>query len=313
MLKKNLFAVCLLAAAPAGVSLLAQNAAPKDLNAVNNTRGASDMTADSPVTFPAKGALPSPFPPDVKTQSFPAEKEYFIFETPCRSLAQIRTIQARMPAGAFTAVRADWRHLPRTRKALTEGGNLHILGLGDSIINDTLRSGWVALLREAYPKASIKATGYVRGGGSCKHYRAESRVQTWLLPLKPDLVIIGGISQGKDYAAIRDVVGQIRAALPGCEFLFTTGVFGSADPRSDAAMAAAQHSGTSDYGRGLKALADELGCAYFDMTTPWIQYVRSSGLHPHLFYRDRVHANAFGEQILAKIMLAWWAPEATSP
>jgi hypothetical protein len=30
-------------------------------------------------------------------------------------------------------------------------------------------------------------------------------VQTYLLPLKPDLVLIGGISQGKDYAAIRDV------------------------------------------------------------------------------------------------------------
>jgi lysophospholipase L1-like esterase len=73
-------------------------------------------------------------------------------------------------------------------------------------------------------------------------------------------------------------------------------------------MAAAQHSGTSDYGRDLKTLAGELGGAYFDMTTPWIQYMRSSGLHPHLFYRDRVHANPFGEQILAKIMLSWWAP-----
>ena len=156
MLNKSLAAVCFLVPALAGVSLLAQNAAPKDLNAVNNARGKSDMTDDSPVTFPAKGALPSPFPPDVKTQSFPVEKEYSIFETPCRSLAQIRTIQAQMPAGTFTAVRTDWRHLPRTRKALTEGGSLHILGLGDSIINDTLRGGWVALLREAYPKASIK-------------------------------------------------------------------------------------------------------------------------------------------------------------
>jgi hypothetical protein len=26
------------------------------------------------------------------------------------------------------------------------------------------------------------------------------------------------------------------------------------------------------------------------------------------FYRDRVHANPFGEQILARIMLSWWAP-----
>jgi lysophospholipase L1-like esterase len=308
MQRKTMVAVCFLFPALADLNLLAQNAAPKDLNAVNNTRGKSDMMADSPVTFPEKGALPSPFPPDVKTQSFPAEKDYSLFESPCRSLAQIRVIQAQMPTGTFAVARADWSRLPRTRKALTEGGSLHILGLGDSIINDTMRSGWVALLRDAYPKASIKATVYVRGGGNCKHYRAENRVQTYLLPLKPDLVIIGGISQGKDYAAIRDVVGQIRAGLPDCEFLFTTGVFGSTDPRSDTAMAAAQHSGTSDYGRDLKALTDELGCAYFDMTTPWLQYIRSSGLHPHLFYRDRVHANPFGEQILAKIMLAGWTP-----
>ena len=125
------------------------------------------------------------------------------------------------------------------------------------------------------------------------------------VPIVGSLEIIG---EGHRNPRMKKMVGQIRAALPDCEFLFTTGVFGSADPRSDAAMAAAQHSGTSDYGRDLKALADELGCAYFDMTTPWIQYVRSSGLHPHLFYRDRVHANAFGEQILAKIMLAWWTP-----
>jgi len=308
MKQRTLLTVGILIYTFAGQGLYGQNAAPQDLNAVNNTRGKSDMMADSPVTFPAKGALPSPFPPDVKTQSVPAEKEYAIFESPCRSLAQIRTIQAQMPTGTFTVVRADWSRLPRTRKTLTEGGRLHILGLGDSIINDTMRSGWIALLREAYPKADIKSTVYVRGGGNCKHYRAESRVQTYLLPLKPDLVIIGGISQGKDYAAIRDVVGQIRAGLPECEFLFTTGVFGSTDPRSDAAMAAAQHSGTSDYGRDLKALADELGGAYFDMTTPWIEYIRSSGLHPHIFYRDRVHANPYGEQILAKIMLSWWAP-----
>ena len=307
---RNTLKICgLPVVAFAALGLFAQNAAPGDLNAVNNTRGLSGMMADSPVKFPDTGALPSPFPPDVKTLSHPAEKDYSIFESPCRSLEQIKAIQSQMPTGTFDVVRTDWAHLRRTRKALTEGGELHILGLGDSIINDTMRSGWVALLCEAYPKATIRATVFVRGGGSCRHYREGDRVQTYLLPLKPDLVIIGGISQGRDYDAIRDVVGQIRAGLPACEFLFATGVFGSTDPRCDDAMAAAQHSGTSDYGRDLKALADALGCAYFNMTTPWMQYIRSSGLHPHLFYRDRVHANPFGEQILAKIMLSWWTPQ----
>jgi hypothetical protein len=40
------------------------------------------------------------------------------------------------------------------------------------------------------------------------------------------------------------------------------------------------------------------------MTSPWAEYIRSSKKHPHLFYRDVVHANEYGEQILAKIMMA---------
>jgi hypothetical protein len=44
------------------------------------------------------------------------------------------------------------------------------------------------------------------------------------------------------------------------------------------------------------------------MTTPWAEYLRSTGVHPHTFYRDRVHANEFGEQILPKILMAFFAP-----
>jgi hypothetical protein len=34
----------------------------------------ADMMQDSPVKFPERGPLPARFPPDVKTESFPAEK-----------------------------------------------------------------------------------------------------------------------------------------------------------------------------------------------------------------------------------------------
>lgn len=87
--------------------------------------------------------------------------------------------------------------------------------MGDSIVNDTMRSGWVALLQEAYPKAHIEATVYVRGGGGCQHFREENRVATVILPRRPDLVLLGGISQ-RDIDSIRDVIRQIRAGLPGC-------------------------------------------------------------------------------------------------
>jgi len=98
-----------------------------------------------------------------------------------------------------------------------------------------------------------------------------------------------------------------RNARPDVEILLMTGAFGSADPRSDEALAAASHSATSPEGRALRALAGETSCGFLDMTTPWSDYIRSSGLHPHRFYRDRVHANEHGEQILARILLAFFA------
>ena len=93
------------------------------------------------------------------------------------------------------------------------------------------------------------------------------------------------------------------------EVLLATGAFGTADPRDAKALAQAPHSGTGAYGQALKKLAAEERCAYLDITTPWAEYIRSTKLHPHLFYRDVVHANEAGEQILGKIIMAFWTVE----
>jgi len=283
----------------------AQNAAPTDRNPVNTTTQPGGMSADSPVTFPEEGALPTKFAPDEKEESWPVEKEYFLFSSPSRSLAQIRKIQADMPAGKFTPPANDWKNLERTRKILTEGGSLHLMAIGDSIVNDTMRSGWVALLREAYPQAEIRATVYVRGGGGCQHYREEGRIAKVVVPGKPDLVFLGGISQANT-ESVGVVIDQLRAALPDVEILLGTGAFGTVDPRDAGALATAPHSGTGAYGVALRQLAAEKNCAYLDFTTPWAEYLLSSGVHPHLFYRDVVHANEAGEQVLAKIFMSFW-------
>ena len=275
------------------------------------TAGA-DMMVDSPVTFPERGALPAKFPPDLSGGPNQAtEKGYYIFQSPCRSLAQIEKIQAEMLEGRFTAPVNDWTYLKRTRSVLAEGGQLRLLALGDSIVNDTMRSAWVAKLQQAYPKARIKATVYVRGGGGCQHYKEDDRIAENVIPRKPDLVFIGGISQ-KSIEDIGEVIDQLRAGLPEVEILLATGTFGTADPRDPEALAKAAHSGTGAYGRKLKKLAAGKGCAYLDMTGPWAQYIRSTKVHPHLFYRDRVHANEFGEQILSKILMAFFKDAARS-
>jgi len=266
----------------------------------------TDMMADSPVNFPEKGALPAKYPPDQPAKEVERPEEgYSISSTPVRSLAQIATIQDEMPRGKFSPLPSDWTHLQRTRRILTEGGRLRLLAMGDSIVNDTMRSGWVAKLSEAYPKADIQATVYVRGGGGCQHYKEEGRIAKHVIPRQPDLVFLGGISQ-RDTESIRQVIHQLRSALPDVEILLTSGTFGTTDPRSPEELAKASHSGTGAYGQSLKKLAAEERCAYLDITTPWAEYIRIASVHPHIFYRDRVHANEYGEQILSQILMAFF-------
>lgn len=231
------------------LALLGAQEAPRDDRSAESSRFTpGDMAADSPVTFPARGAIPSRYPPDVATTSTPTEKGDFLFTSPCRSLEQIERIQAEMPEGKIERTENDWKHLERTRRALVHGGKLHILGLGDSIVNDTMRSGWVARLRAAYPEASIRATVYVRGGGGCQHYREAGRIEKNVLPLRPDLVLIGGISQ-RDTESIGVVIRQLRDLLPDVEILLASGVFGKTDPRDAEALSRAHHSGSAEYGR----------------------------------------------------------------
>jgi alpha-L-fucosidase len=288
-----------------GLLHLAQDAAIEERKSVNTTTRHGDMMSDSPVKFPKKGALPAKYPPDLKVRSEPTEEGYYLFRSPCRSLKQINSIQADMPQGRFTEPTNDWKGLERTHHILTEGGDLYILALGDSIVNDTMRSGWIALLQRAYSRAKIKATVYVRGGGGCQHFKEERRIAKNVIPRKPDLVLIGGISQ-RSIADIRDVIHQLREGLPSVEILLFTGTFGTADPRDSESLAEARHSGTGEYGTKLKELAKAEHCAYLDMTSPWAEYIVSSKKHPHQYYRDVVHANEYGEQILAKILMSFF-------
>ena len=287
------------------LAALAQEAAPPDRNRVNTAAHPGGLSADSPVTFPKQGALPAKYPPDVREESWPVERDYYLFGSPCRSLAQIRQIWDEMPPGTFARPTNDWRHLSRTRRVLARGGSLRLMAIGDSIVNDTMRSGWVALLQELFPKADIQATVYVRGGGGCQHYREAGRIADVVAPRRPDLVFLGGISQ-RDVADMGVVIDQLRAVLPEVEILLGTGAFGTVDPRDATAWAKAPHSGTGAYGVALQKLAAEKRCAYLDFTGPWAEYLNSAGVHPHRFYRDVVHANEAGEQVLAKILMSFW-------
>ena len=153
-----------------------------------------------------------------------------------------------MPAGR-------WRNLQQTKRRLEEGGTLHVVNLGDSIVNDTARSAWMHLLREQYPKCRITMTTVVRGGTGCWWYRHENRIEKLVAPLKPDLVLIGGLSQRGDVESIQDVIGQLRRQT-SAEIILGTAAFGRMDPHDPDSLKQDPCSGYGEYGGKLQELAD---------------------------------------------------------
>ncbi len=217
-----------------------------------------------------------------------------------RSLEQVLQTYAEIPPVQYRPPVERWDKLPKTRKLLVEGGTLRVVMLGDSIVNDTSRSGWDFVVERRQPKCRIEKITCVRGSTGCWWYKESGRVQQYILDYKPDLVIIGGISHRDDVESIRDVIRQIREATQP-DLLLMTGAFGSADPRAQGFLNEnSVHS--TPYRQGLEKLAGEVGAAFLDMESAWAEYVRDSGRDLASFKRDAVHANAQGEQILGHIL-----------
>ncbi|HEY3397268.1 MAG TPA: SGNH/GDSL hydrolase family protein [Armatimonadota bacterium] len=216
---------------------------------------------------------------------------------------------ASIPPGHFKPAADRWANLPRTLHRLQEGGTLRVVMLGDSIINDTGSSPWDVLVEKADPKAHLEVITAVSGGKGCWYYREENRVQSYVLDYAPDLLIIGGISQKGDLAAIREVIAQVRAkANP--EIVLMTGAFGKVtDPRT----VPGGYTGEPDpdgpgYREGMRALASEEGAGFFDLRGAWAQYMLGVTEPMEWFHRDPVHANERGRAIAAQLLSGYFTP-----
>ena len=232
----------------------------------------------------------------------------YVAEKNGRSPAEMAAARAKIPPVAVALPGDRLQRLPKTRQRLREGGSLRIVMLGDSIINDTARGCWHELVAKHYPKCAIVCYTCVRGGTGCWFYKQPGKVQKYVLAQRPDLVIVGGISQRHDVDSIRDCLQQIRAKS-SCEFFLMTGPFGVADPLSGADWRKKIADGKDEkYAAALAALAGEFAAEYLDLQTVWGDYIRGAGKPLDFFKRDPVHANAEGEAALARILEQYFAP-----
>ncbi|HEY4154388.1 MAG TPA: hypothetical protein VGM24_03155 [Puia sp.] len=238
----------------------------------------------------------------------PDKDGVFIISEPEHTPEQIAKAIAEIPKIEYVPSSERWINLPRTAAALAQdGGELKVVMLGDSIINDTYRSAWYTLLQAQYPKCKINAVAVVRGSTGCWWYEEKGRIKHYVLPLKPDLLIIGGISQKNDIKAIKKVIHQVRSAQP-CDVLLVTNVFGQEDPNNDKQWSFDIPSVPGNYRKGLLDLSVEAKTGFFDMNAYWGRYMRNSGHPIDWFHRDEVHANLRGEQVIGHLMAGYLSP-----
>ncbi|QDU11241.1 GDSL-type esterase/lipase family protein [Gimesia aquarii] len=230
-----------------------------------------------------------------------------INEKTTRTLKQIKKINQTIPPINYMPNPRRLKHLKQTRHKITRGGNLRVVMLGDSIVNDTSRSQWHLLIEEKYPACKITKITSVRGSTGCWWYQENQRVQLYVTEQNPDLVIIGGISHRNDIDAIQSVVRQIREQS-NAEILLTTGAFGRVDPHNDQQWQLSIDQEKTPYRYQLQQLAQNQNCGFLDLRAHWGQYIRNSDKNVDWFQRDPVHANDKGEQILGNILARYLAP-----
>jgi hypothetical protein len=63
-----------------------------------------------------------------------------------------------------------------------------------------------------------------------------------------------------------------------------------------------------DFRNDLIGLAAEQGVGYWDLTTPWGDYIQNSGLTYNDFLRDGIHMSGRGQLLTGRIMESFFTP-----
>jgi hypothetical protein len=201
--------------------------------------------------------------------------------------------------------------LPKTIAAMKSGKPWRVVMLGDSIVNDTFNSNFQSLLMRLYPKADMKFICSVRGSTGCWHYQEPEHLKSYVSDLKPDLLIIGGISQKNDIDAIRKVIVMTQKQI-GCEILLMSGPLGKDwrkyDEKKPEAAISAQRWAPDPFVGKQRQLAGELHVEFLDTATMWHNYLGQSGKPWQWFQRDAVHGDDRGKQIVGRIIEAYFKP-----
>lgn len=237
-------------------------------------------------------------------------------------------IYAKLPPLTFKPKSDMMALLPRTKEALETGRPWRVVMLGDSIVQDTFHSQFHALIKRTFPKADVEWILSMRGGTGCWHYILAENFYHYVADHRPDLLIIGGISNFADEtrkgigptgadAMVR--VAKVARERLGCEVLLVNNPL-SVDLRPcnpddrDAPLPKMTFGRTQyrlmdgmEFGyEQLRRLCQSNKMAWWDVFVPCYDWLYGSGLPYQWYSRDAVHSGELGKQIIGHVMLSYF-------
>ena len=232
-------------------------------------------------------------------------------------------LYATLPPLKFQAPADAMKLLPRTAEALKTGKPWHVVMLGDSIMQDAFHSQFHSLLKREFPKSNCQFTISMRGGTGCWLYCQPEEFKKYVLNEKPDLLIIGGISNYNKSAnptgteAMEIVVREAKKQL-GCEVLLLSGALSvdsrKHDDKNPGQPLPAQvwsyeqdgHVQSCYKPQELAEMAARQGVAVWDLATPTYTWLYASGKPYQWFSRDYVHSGERGKQVIGRTLVEYF-------
>lgn len=227
-------------------------------------------------------------------------------------------LYASLPQKNYQATNDAFALLPKTKAALNNGKPWRILMLGDSIVNDTWCSNFQSLVMRDFPKADLTFVISVRGSTGASYYHVPEHFREYVEDMKPDLVMIGGISnyhlapEQKPDDRVKNLVsliGQCHAI--GAEVVLMSPPLShkwrSGDEPEDWSEDWINGKGIKVYDRSYQRDAvAQTGIAYWDVTTIPCRIVADCIQPSSWFSRDVVHNNDRGKQLIGQNLAAWF-------
>jgi len=228
-------------------------------------------------------------------------------------------LAARLPKLDAPESKGAWDGLPKTREKILSGKRVNIVFLGDSIMNDTWCGNAVALIQNALPKADLRCYLSVRGSTGCWYYHDKDHFAEYVGKYKPDLVVIGGISnyRGPKEHSSQYAEDCMAETISRCQAIGAEVVICTPPPsyefRKDAAAKPFDRSLILEDGGFIhlqqeyeRRAAKRTGAQVWDLTTAPCEAIARSGKPLDWFKRDAAHNDDRGKQLIAQTLAAYF-------